>query len=147
MVLKYGTACDSRMTEVLSTQPESLPDVETIHKRLPSMRATRLTMLIPTVELTFEVSAEWWTSPMPFSMTIRWPTQLDSVCPTMSNGESSPATASRKRWNRTRRILMPGPRIELGWGRPHLVLSTGRLPVPPPGRAVQVYGNNDVITC
>src|SRR5438309_1926212 len=48
MVLKYGTACDSRMTEVLSTQPESLPDVETIHNRLPSMRATGLTMLTST---------------------------------------------------------------------------------------------------
>src|SRR5213082_1793272 len=79
MVLKYGTASDSRMTEVLSTQPESPPDVETIHSRLPSTRATGLTRLIPTAELTLEPSAEWWTSPMPFSMTIRWPTQLDSA--------------------------------------------------------------------
>src|SRR5436190_14700452 len=103
MVLKYGTACDSRIADVLSIQPESLPDVETIHNRLPSMRATGLTMLIPTVELTLELSAEWWTSPMPFSMTIRWPTQGDSAvvvataCPTMSAGESSPVAASRKR--------------------------------------------------
>src|SRR5205823_13386210 len=96
MVLKYGTACDSRMTEVLSTQPESPPDVETIHSRLPSTRATGLTRLIPTAELTLEPSAEWWTSPMPCSMTIRWPTELDSgfagaaaLCPTMLGEESS----------------------------------------------------------
>src|SRR6184192_1192456 len=104
MVLKYGTACDSRIADVLSIQPESLPDVETIHSRLRSTRATGLTMLIPTVELSLEVSVERWTSPMPFSMTIRWPVQGDSAlagaataCPTMSTGESSAVAASRKR--------------------------------------------------
>src|SRR5438874_13620907 len=107
MVLKYGTASDSRMTEVLSTQPESPPDVETIHRRLPSTRATGLTRLIPTAELTLEPSAEWWTSPMPFRMTIRWPTQLDSAlagaatpCPTMSGGERCAEIESMNRGNR-----------------------------------------------
>ena len=87
------------------------PDVETIHSRLPSTRATGLTRLIPTAELTLEPSAEWWTSPMPFSMTIRWPTQLDSAlagaaapCPTMSGGESSAEIASRQPGNRRRLI-------------------------------------------
>src|SRR5205085_8079686 len=36
-------------------------------------------------------------SPMPFSMTMRWPTQRDSVCPTVSTGESKPVEASSKR--------------------------------------------------
>ena len=53
--------------------------------------------MIPTVELGFEVSAERWTSPMPLSMTIRWPTQLDSVCPTVSTGQSNPVAVSSKR--------------------------------------------------
>src|SRR5437868_13631871 len=97
MVLKYGTACDSRMTEVLSTQPESLPDVETIHNRLPSTPATGLTRLIPTAELTLEPASEWWTSPIPCSMTIRFHAQLDFVCPAMSTGERNPVAASSKR--------------------------------------------------
>src|SRR5260221_420232 len=29
--------------------------------------------------------------------------------------------------------IVPGPRIELGWGCPHRILSPARLPVPPPG--------------
>src|SRR5207244_2262147 len=99
----------------------------TIHNRLPATRATGLTRLIPTEEPTLELSAEWWTSPMPFSMTIRWPTQLDSalegagrICPSMSAGESSAANGSRKRGNRGRLMcraswaLLKGERALLG---------------------------------